>query len=140
MVLPEAVEEYSWEGLCGETYPDRKKGGYFGVHQDEPKVSDYLVPQECQNHADTCVAKVGAMRIVMDQDPFHFSAIPYTPQELESALHKEELPNSVRTVVSILGKMRGVGGIDSWGTDVEETYHISAENDIDFGFYIEKIN
>ena len=140
MVLPEAVEEYSWEGLCGETYPDRKKGGYFGVHQDEPKVSDYLVPQECQNHADTCVAKVGAMRIVMDQEPFHFSAIPYTPQELESALHKEELPNSVRTVVSILGKMRGVGGIDSWGTDVEETYHISAENDIDFGFYIEKIN
>ena len=140
MVLPEAVEKYSWEGLCGETYPDRKKGGYFGVHQDEPKVSDYLVPQECQNHADTCVAKVGAMRIVMDQEPFHFSAIPYTPQELESALHKEELPNSVRTVVSILGKMRGVGGIDSWGTDVEETYHISAENDIDFGFYIEKIN
>ena len=140
MVLPEAVEEYSWEGLWGETYPDRKKGGYFGVHQDVPKVSDYLVPQECQNHADTCVAKVGAMRIVMDQEPFHFSAIPYTPQELESALHKEELPNSVRTVVSVLGKMRGVGGIDSWGTDVEESYHISAENDIDFGFYIEKIN
>ena len=50
----------------------------------------------------------------MEEKPFYFSAIPYTPQELESALHREELPAPRRTVVSILGAMRGVGGIDSW--------------------------
>ena len=30
----------------------------------------------------------------------------------------------------------GVGGIDSWGTDVEEEYRISAEDNIDYSFTI----
>ena len=29
----------------------------------------------------------------------------------------------------VLGAVRGVGGIDSWGTDVEEPYHVSGEED-----------
>lgn len=56
--------------------------------------------------------------------------------ELESAMHKYELPDTGRTVVSILEKMRGVGGINSWGADVEEAYHVSAEEDIEFSFYM----
>jgi beta-galactosidase len=28
--------------------------------------------------------------------------------------------------------MRGVGGIDSWGANVEEAYRVSAEKDIGF--------
>ena len=50
----------------------------------------------------------------MEEKPFYFSAIPYTPQELESALHREELPAPRRTVVSILGAMRGVGGMGEY--------------------------
>lgn len=77
------------------------------------------------------------LKIVMaGETPFHFSALPYTPQELESALHKEELPEPRRTVVSVLAAMRGVGGIDSWGCDVEEAYRVSAEQDIEFTFII----
>ena len=48
----------------------------------------------------------------------------------------EELPEPTRTVVTVCGKMRGVGGIDTWGTDVEPAYHISAEEDICFRFRI----
>ena len=70
----------------------------------------------------------------MEEKPFYFSAIPYTPQELESALHREELPAPRRTVVSILGAMRGVGGIDSWGSDVEEEYRIPGNRDIEVEF------
>lgn len=38
---------------------------------------------------------------------------------------RRKLPPAHRTVVSILGAVRGVGGINSWGADVEEPYHIS---------------
>ena len=63
----------------------------------------------------------------------------YTALELENATHQEELPPARRTVVSILGAVRGVGGIDSWGADVEPAYHISAGEDIEYGFFIEKL-
>ena len=65
-----------------------------------------------------------------------FACLPYTAQELENATHHEELPPARRTVLTVLGAVRGVGGIDSWGTDVEPAYHISAEEDITYGFWI----
>ena len=52
--------------------------------------------------------------------PFAFSCLPYTAEELENALHQEELPPARRTVLCIYGAVRGVGGIDSWGADVGE--------------------
>lgn len=65
-----------------------------------------------------------------------FACIPYTAMELESATHQEELPPPRRTVLTVLGAVRGVGGINSWGADVEAPYHISAERDISYGFVI----
>ena len=66
--------------------------------------------------------------------PIAFSALPYTPQQLESALHVEELPAATRTVISLFGAVRGVGGIDTWGNDVESAYHIHADQDITLRF------
>ena len=135
---PEPVEEVEWLGLSGETYPDRKKGGVFGWHREVPHVSAYLVPQECGCHVDTraAVLRNGLSRLTLEMAdrPFAFSAIPYTPQQLEQAAHVEELPFPVRTVVTICGAMRGVGGIDSWISDVEEAYHVSGEADQKFSF------
>ena len=68
--------------------------------------------------------------------PFAFSCLPYTAEELENAYHHEELPPARRTVLCVLGAVRGVGGIDSWGTDVEEAYHIDSATDIEFAFDI----
>ena len=69
----------------------------------------------------------------------HFIFQPsHIRQELESALHREELPAPRRTVVSILGAMRGVGGIDSWGSDVEPAFHVPADEDIEYGFVIRR--
>ena len=67
---------------------------------------------------------------------FSFSCLPYTATEIENATHHEELPPARRTVLCIYGAVRGVGGIDSWGSDVEEEYHINAEEDISFSFTI----
>ena len=75
-----------------------------------------------------------SLTLEMAEGPLPFSAIPYTPQQLEQAAHMEELPEPVRTVVTVCGAMRGVGGIDSWGADVEPAFHVSGERDISFSF------
>ena len=67
---------------------------------------------------------------------FSFSCLPYTALEIENATHHEELPPARRTVLCVYGAVRGVGGIDSWGSDVEDEYHISSEQDIDYSFKI----
>ena len=131
---PEPLECVEWLGLSGETYPDRKKGGVFGWHREAPRIPGYLVPQECGCHVDTRAAILrgnggGKLALEMDGAPFAFSAIPYTPQQLAQAAHREELPRPVRTVVTLCGAMRGVGGIDSWRTDVEEAYRVDSGED-----------
>ena len=75
------------------------------------------------------LADVGALELVMEHEAFAFSALPHTPAQLEDAWHQEELPPSTRTVVSVYGAMRGVGGIDSWGADVQPPWRVSAGQD-----------
>ena len=160
-IMPTKAEGYEYEGLSGETYPDRMAGGIPGVYKiDGLPVTKYLVPQDCNVHMDTKWVKVyrnstlnnadknnrtGAaeretfgLEFRAAEENFAFSCIPYTAEELENATHHEELPPARRTVVSILGAVRGVGGIDSWGADVEEKYHISGEEDICYSFYIRR--
>ena len=134
---PEPVERVEWLGLSGETYPDRKKGGVFGWHRERPHIPPYLAPQECGCHVDARALLLrapdgGRLALEMVDSPFAFSALPYTPQQLEQAAHVEELPVPVRTVVTLCGAMRGVGGIDSWGSDVEEAFRLSGAEDQEF--------
>ena len=138
---PEPLERVRWLGLSGETYPDRKKGGVYGWHQEAPGVPPYLVPQECGCHVDTRAAVLqgrggGELTLEMAEQPLAFSAIPYTPWQLEQASHREELPPPVRTVVTVCGAMRGVGGIDSWRSDVEESCRVPSGEDIAFSFRV----
>ena len=137
---PLPMDTVVWQGLSGETYPDRYKGAEFGIHSEQPDISNYLVPQECRNHMNTHWAKLvrGESELYLEKlnCPFHFSAIPYTPHQLESAFHREELPPINRTVITVCGTMRGVGGIDTWGNDVEQAYHVHADRDIHFKFRI----
>lgn len=143
---PEPVQKVSWEGLSGETYPDRMRGGIFGLHTETPHIVPYLVPQEmgCHMqtiraklmHKETCAAAPYSLDLVMTDKPFAFSVLPCSPLELENATHREELPVTGRSVVSVFGAMRGVGGIDSWGADVEPAYHVSGEENIEFSFEI----
>ena len=151
-IMPTKAEGYEYEGLSGETYPDRMAGGIPGVYKVEGlPVTKYLVPQDCNVHMDTEWLKVYRNSTLNNADTenktfgikfqaadekFAFSCIPYTAEELENATHQEELPPARRTVVSILGAVRGVGGIDSWGADVEKEYHIDAQKDIEYSFYI----
>ena len=50
-----------------------------------------------------------------------FSALPYTPHELENARHLYELPrDDSKTVVRCAAFQRGVGGDNSWGAKPHE--------------------
>lgn len=152
-IMPTKAVGYTYQGLSGETYPDRMAGGEKGVYEVEGlPMTPYLVPQECGMHMETEWLQVTRDRVLAnerkrDREPFTltfgntgkafaFSCLPYTAEELENATHQEELPPARRTVVCILGAVRGVGGIDSWGTDVEEPWHIDAEKDIEYGFWM----
>ncbi|WP_196603544.1 beta-galactosidase small subunit [Pectinatus haikarae] len=151
-IMPTAAAGYEYEGLSGETYPDRMAGGVSGRYKIEGMpVTPYLTPQDCGVHMDTdwleiirSTTKNNAenrkenfrIKICSIDKPFAFSCLPYTAEELENATHIEELPPPRRTVLSILGAVRGVGGIDSWGQDVETKYHIPAGRDIRFSFMI----
>ena len=137
-----------WTGLSGETYPDRYKGASFGRWAETPHIPAYLVPQDCGVHMDTrtltleqqdaaCRTTAALTVRMADDTPFAFSALPNTAQELESAAHRDELPDTCRTVLTVIGAVRGVGGIDSWGTDVEPACRISGEEDHAVSFIIE---
>ena len=152
MVMPTMAAGFTYEGLSGETYPDRMAGGVPGVYEVKGlPVTPYMVPQDCGMHMETKWVEIrrdtqlantanppeSALRIAMDDKPFAFSCLPYTAEELENAMHHEELPPARRTVLCVYGAVRGVGGINSWGADVEEAYHLSAEEDMAFSFNIE---
>ncbi len=151
-IMPTLADKYVYEGLSGETYPDRKMGAEKGVFEvDDLSLTPYLVPQECGMRMDTEWVEITRhtsldnsrkdtsaqlLRIEKNDKSFAFSCLPYTASEIENATHHEELPPARRTVLCIYGAVRGVGGIDSWGSDVEESYHISAEKDMFFEFKI----
>lgn len=151
-IMPTLADKYIYDGLSGETYPDRMAGAEKGIYQvDDLSLVPYLVPQECGMRMDTNWVEIyrhtsldnsrkenelQKLRIEKRDNEFAFSCLPYTAVEIESATHHEELPPARRTVLCVYGAVRGVGGIDSWGSDVEDAYHISAEDDISYSFRI----
>ena len=151
-VMPTLADKYVYKGLSGETYPDRKAGAVKGVYEiDNLSLTPYLVPQDCGLRMDTEWVEIvrhtcldnsrkentePMLRFEMTDKEFAFSCLPYTASEIENATHQEELPPARRTVLCVYGAVRGVGGIDSWGSDVEEDCHISAEQDIQYTFSI----
>lgn len=152
MVMPTVATGFDYCGLSGETYPDRMAGAQQGqFHVDGLPVTKYLIPQDCGVHMNTESLLVNrqttlnnadtddnefSLKIHQSAQPFAFSCLPYTSEELESATHQEELPVPRRTVLSVMGAIRGVGGIDSWGADVKPPYHISAGEDIEFSIVL----
>ncbi len=152
LIMPTLADKYVYEGLSGETYPDRMAGAQKGVFEtNDLSLTPYLVPQECGMHMDTEWVEITrhtsldinrkddlsqTLKIEKKDCAFAFSCLPYTASEIENATHHEELPPARRTVLCVYGAVRGVGGIDSWGSDVEEAYHIDAQEDIEYSFVI----
>ena len=148
----------TWYGYGPEeTYPDRMEGAKLGIYEgavtDQPV--PYVMPQESGAHACTRYAAVTdadghGLLFVCDprnRNPYKggdsvmysgmtFSALPYTPAELEGASHAYELPPVHHTVVRVSAGQMGIGGDDTWGALTHPEYLLDASGRMRFTFYM----
>jgi beta-galactosidase len=122
-----------------ETYEDRKEGAKLGIYRNlvQDNMAKYMVPQECGNKTDVRWASVTDRKgrgLLFTGDRINFSALPYTPHEMENARHPYELPQVHHTVIRISKQQMGVGGDDSWGALVHPEYLIDISGKVEFTF------
>ena len=137
-------DRVEWYGLGEtETYSDRKKGAKLGIYSNKvaDNIARYMVPQECGAKEEVRWAKVidrkgRGMLFEMDENngPMMFSALPYTPHEMENAMHPYELPEVHYTVVRAAKGQMGIGGDDSWGARTHEEYLLKTDKKMEFSF------
>ncbi len=134
------LENVEWYGNGPEeTYADRQQGAKLGLYSN--KVADnmarYMVPQECGNKTQVRYAKVTdncGRGMLFAGKGMSFSALPWTPHEIENAAHAYELPQVHYTVVRAALAQMGVGGDDSWGARVHEEYLLPSKGKLEFTF------
>lgn len=138
-------DHVTWYGLGpAETYADRKEGAKLGIYHNQvmDNLAEYLVPQECGNKMGVRYAKVTDVRgrgMLFAGDSMNFSALPYTPHEMEDAMHAYELPKVHYTVVRAALAQMGVAGDDSWGARVHPEYRIDTSRKLEFRFVFKGI-
>ena len=142
--LRRELTEVSYLGLGPrETVADRTAGGQMGawnynVREDFARYSP-VYPQECGSRTSVCRADVAGSipGICFGSDTgMTFSALPYTPHELENARHLYELPrDDNKTIVRCALFQRGVGGDNSWGAKPHADACFAAENGTQFRFW-----
>lgn len=122
-----------------ETYEDRKCGAKLGIYRNLVKdnMAQYLVPQECGNKTGVRYAKVTDRKgrgLLFTGDGMNFSALPYSPHEMENARHPYELPKVHYTVIRVSMQQMGIGGDDSWGALVHPEFLIDVSHRLEFSF------
>ena len=137
-------DHLEWYGLGpAETYADRNRGAKLGIYRNLVKdnIAAYIVPQECGAKTGVRYAKVTdrkgrGMLFEMDEKsgPMMFSALPYTPHEMENARHPYELPEVHYTVIRAAMGQMGVAGDDSWGAPTHPEYLLKADAKMEFSF------
>ncbi len=116
-----------------ECYADRQEGARLGLYETETtkELTPYLLPQECGNHTGVRWLEVTdhrgrGVRIFGDVS-FEASALPHSAHELETARHAYELPPIHHTYLRASAGQSGVGGDDSWGSQVLPEYRAKNE-------------
>lgn len=145
MKLPGCFNRLRWYGRGpAESAADRKNGCRLGLFESTPaeQVTAYLVPQECGSHHDVRFAELtdSEGRGLRVSGEFEFSALPYTPHELECAGHIYELPAAEYTVLRVSAGQCGVGGDDSWGARPHDEFIRRAEDCLPFTFTIRPVS
>ena len=140
MKLDADRDRVRWYGLGpAETYADRCRGAKLGIWESTvaDRLAHYLTPQECGAMTGVRWAEVTDSRgrgLRFTGDEMCFSALPYTPHELENAAHEYELPPVHYTVVRAALAQAGVGGDDSWGAKPHPEYLLDVSGPLDLRF------
>ena len=136
-------------GVLWRTYPELNHVDYIGLGPDEnmydrhegalyrsysydvkDNVTPYLYPQECGTRTGVTQFTVSSNNhgMTFTSDNMEFSALPYTPYELEQAAHAYELPVPYQTVIMINSIQMGVGGDNTWGARTHDEYLLTKQS------------
>lgn len=123
-----------------ECYVDRRRGARLGVYTGDVReqLTRYVLPQEAGSHTGVRWATVtddrGTGLRFECAEGMEFSALPWTPFEIENARHPNELPPVQHTVLRPALMRRGVGGDDSWGAMTHPEFRVPQGSDLVFRF------
>lgn len=129
--LPREYEQLTWYGRGPwDNYPDRKAScpvSLWNSNVSEQYVH-YPRPQDSGNHEDCTMVELKtkrgkALRIEAVDEPFSFSALPYSAQYIASKTHDYELEDQGKTYLSIDCAVMGLGN-SSCGPGVLKKYSI----------------
>ena len=139
--LDSDYEYLEWYGMGPEeSYIDKITGARLGIFRNRvgDNMAKYLVPQECGNKTGVRYAKLtdrGGRGIIFENNgEMEFSALPYTPHELENAMHDYELPQPHYTIARVNMRQMGIGGDNSWGAMTHDEYLLPSGEKLDFSF------
>ena len=129
--LPRDYEQLTWYGRGPwDNYPDRKTSCPIGLWKStvSQQYVHYPRPQDSGNHEDCTyielkTKKGKTLRIEAIDEPFSFSALPYSAQYLASKAHDYELQEEGKTFLSIDCAVMGLGN-SSCGPGVLKKYTI----------------
>jgi len=145
LAMPADYDRVRWYGDGPEEcYVDRREGARLGVYDRHvpDMLTPYIRPQEAGNRTGVRWAEITDARgagLRFEGDPImEFSALSWTPAEIESALHPHELPPIHRTIVRPALTRRGVAGDDSWGSRPLDRYLLPT-GDLEFRFAFQGI-
>ena len=141
MRFRQEVQTVLWTEAVREELIDERRQAAVILQQSVQKIPEtmakYLVPQECGNKVGVRWATVTDRRgrgMEFTGDGMEFSALPYTPHEVENAMHPYELPEVHYTVVRVSKQQMGVGGDDSWGAKTHPEYLLDTSEKMTFTF------
>lgn len=143
-VLPEDCSHFLFYGNGPEeNYKDRQEGARLDLYESsaEADLQPYLRPQETGNRTGIRWLELfdpqgECLRFSKIGRPFEASVLPYSFEQLQNAEHQEELPPITATYVRIASEHMGVGGIDSWGSRVDDKDMLHAGNSRKFSFFL----
>ncbi|MCR4922526.1 MAG: DUF4981 domain-containing protein [Lachnospiraceae bacterium] len=121
-----------------ESYVDRPHGK-LGLYRSKIKdnMAKYLMPQECGNHIGVRYAKLTDNKgrgICFEGNNMSFSALPYSPHEIDNAEHSYDLPPVHYSYVRVGLAQMGLAGDDSWGSLPKPEHCIDNSKDLYFKF------
>ena len=133
-------DRVKWYGLGpDETYSDRTQGAKLGIYSQLAKDAraPYLIPQESGNKMGVRWATVTDKRnrgLLFAGDGMNFSALPWSPHEIESAGHPFDLPEIHHTYIRCALAQMGVAGDDGWGARTQPEFLLPAGQKMEFEF------
>ncbi len=133
MAIPNQFSTLTWYGRGPhENYCDRKTGAAVGIYSGEVAdlTHNYVRPQENANRTDVrwvaLTNQNGFGLLAVGMPLLSISAWPYTMEDLERALHINDLPQRNTITVNLDYMQMGVGGDDGWGKRPHPQYRLPA--------------